>query len=91
MDLTSLFRLGSSFELSLLLPYSCFTWAVAGRTLVRELAIKQAKSQYEGQESLINDIMTIMSAMRACRTPLGGQSCLSSFAPPITSSADLRP
>ncbi|KAL8279936.1 hypothetical protein RQP46_007786 [Phenoliferia psychrophenolica] len=63
--------LGTSFEVSLLPPFICFCWAVVGRTLVRELAIKEATGKTSGVEQLKMDVQTIIIAMRAYRSPLG--------------------
>lgn len=63
----------SSFDIALLVPFLCFAWAVAGRTLVRELAIKEAKGIREGCDALRASVTTILAAMRAYATGLGSK------------------
>lgn len=45
---------------------------VAG-TLVRDLAIRQAKGITTGIEDVRSDISVILNAMRAYKSPLGGE------------------
>ncbi|KAK4057271.1 hypothetical protein OIO90_001768 [Microbotryomycetes sp. JL221] len=61
----------SSFELSLLVPFINFTWAVAGRTLVRQLALKSLRKQTSECDELRSSVNTIISAMKSGRTKLG--------------------
>ncbi|KAK4051406.1 hypothetical protein OIV83_002890 [Microbotryomycetes sp. JL201] len=61
----------SSFELSLLVPFINFTWAVAGRTLVRELALKQVRKQTKDCDELRSSVNTIIAAMKSGRSKLG--------------------
>ncbi|KAM0751551.1 hypothetical protein T439DRAFT_324738 [Meredithblackwellia eburnea MCA 4105] len=70
--LESLYSLwGTSFDVSLLPPFFCFCSAVCGRTLVREMAIKEAKSESDGIAQLKTDVQAIQSIVRSHRSPLG--------------------
>ncbi|KDE06717.1 hypothetical protein MVLG_02914 [Microbotryum lychnidis-dioicae p1A1 Lamole] len=71
--LNSIFTLySSSFEIGLLVPFTNFVWAVAGRTLVRELAIKIERNvDVLGQTRLRSEVTMILSAMRAYKSGLG--------------------
>ncbi|SCV69806.1 BQ2448_1200 [Microbotryum intermedium] len=71
--LNSIFTLySSSFDIGLLVPFTNFVWAVAGRTLVRELAIKiERKVDVPGQTRLRSEVTMILSAMRAYKSGLG--------------------
>lgn len=42
-------------------------------TLVRELAIKEAKGVTSGVEQLKTDVQTVIVAMRSYRSPIGGE------------------
>ena len=53
--------------------FAVYLWAIAGRTLVRCLALKQAKGITRGCQELISDVQTILSAIKSARTPLGGE------------------
>ncbi|KAM0789214.1 hypothetical protein ACM66B_000059 [Microbotryomycetes sp. NB124-2] len=64
----------SSFELSLLVPFINFTWAVAGRTLVRELALKQVRKQTKDCDELRSSVNTIIAAMKSGRSKLGAST-----------------
>lgn len=65
---------GSSFDFSRLSPYNCFVFAIAGRTFVRELAVKRRAGVGAGVVELGGAVEAIIGAMKACRTPLGGVS-----------------
>ncbi|ORY60382.1 hypothetical protein BCR35DRAFT_198117 [Leucosporidium creatinivorum] len=81
----------SSFDIALLVPFINFAWAVAGRTLVRELAIKQAKGIVEGCDEVRSSVETILAAMRAYSTPLGSDLNLASPRSPPPPPFDLPP
>ncbi|GAA5832376.1 hypothetical protein JCM11251_006427 [Rhodosporidiobolus azoricus] len=66
--------LSSSYEISLYSPYMNMIWAVAGRTFVRELAIKMAKEETLGTDEIRSNINTLLMALRAYKTPLGAAS-----------------
>ncbi|KAM0786648.1 hypothetical protein ACM66B_002097 [Microbotryomycetes sp. NB124-2] len=61
----------TSFDVGLLCPFINFCWAIAGRTLVRQLAIKQYKGVTSGVDQLKSDIECILAAMHAYNTELG--------------------
>lgn len=50
-------------------------------TLVRDLAIRQAKNNLMGQDQLKGDVNTILAALRAYKSPLGGSSLPSHLSP----------
>ncbi|GAA5897916.1 hypothetical protein JCM5296_004968 [Sporobolomyces johnsonii] len=64
----------TSFDVALLVPAVNFCWAVAGRTLVREIAIKQTKEIPQGVDQLKADVQAILAAMRSYRVPIGALS-----------------
>ncbi|KAI5477187.1 hypothetical protein MNV49_006631 [Pseudohyphozyma bogoriensis] len=61
----------TSFELGLLAPFIHYVWAVAGRTLVRELGIKQLKQDLTGQDGIKQDVGALITAMQSCKSGLG--------------------
>ncbi|GAA5820630.1 hypothetical protein JCM3770_003558 [Rhodotorula araucariae] len=70
--LQSIFTIiGTSYEIALFAPYINFVWAVAGRTFIRMLAIKQVKGITYGVEELKSNVTTILVVLKAHRTPLG--------------------
>ncbi|BGP49664.1 hypothetical protein JCM10450v2_005567 [Rhodotorula kratochvilovae] len=68
--------LGTSYEIALFAPYINFVWAVAGRTFIRMMAIKQVKGLTYGVEELKSNVSTIMVVLKAHRTPLGDNTHL---------------
>lgn len=66
-------RLGSSFEVGLVAPCLLFCWTAAGRTLVRDLALKRMRGQLSEAEAIKVDVSTIIAAMRSVKTPIGGK------------------
>ncbi|GAA6032123.1 hypothetical protein JCM8097_007084 [Rhodosporidiobolus ruineniae] len=66
--------LTSSYEISLYSPYINLVWAVAGRTFVRQLAMRIAKNEVEGQVEIRSAIDTLLMALKAYKTPLGAAS-----------------
>ncbi|SGZ30478.1 BQ5605_C048g12374 [Microbotryum silenes-dioicae] len=70
--LASVYNLWStSFDIGLLAPHINLAWSVAGRTLVREIAMKQALQPNPNTNQLVADVQVILAAMRAFKTPLG--------------------
>ncbi|SCZ91092.1 BZ3501_MvSof-1269-A2-R1_Chr2-1g03761 [Microbotryum saponariae] len=70
--LASVYNLWStSFDIGLLAPFINLAWSVAGRTLVREIAFKQALHPNSNTSQLVADVQVILAAMRAFKTPLG--------------------
>ncbi|ORY74547.1 hypothetical protein BCR35DRAFT_306688 [Leucosporidium creatinivorum] len=65
---------GSSYEIALLSPFLNFVWGVAGRTLVRELAIKQYRNQSVGTLELVQEVTTIINALGRHPSPLGAST-----------------
>ncbi|KAK4049546.1 hypothetical protein OIV83_004043 [Microbotryomycetes sp. JL201] len=61
----------TSFDVGLLCPFINFCWAIAGRTLVRQLAIQQYRGITSGVDQLRADIECILAAMYAYSTELG--------------------
>lgn len=53
-----------NYDVSMLQPFVSFCWAVAGRTLVRELAFKQDSQDELAEATLKQEISVILSAMR---------------------------
>ncbi|GAA6060693.1 hypothetical protein JCM10212_005075 [Sporobolomyces blumeae] len=62
---------GTSFEIGLLSPFITYTWTVAGRSLVREIALRTVRNRPEGIDQLRADVMLIIRALESCKTPLG--------------------
>lgn len=69
----SRYHTASSFEIALLSPFLNSVWAVAGRTFVREIAIKTIRGDTEGIDQIRTDVNLIMAAMRAYQSVLGGK------------------
>ncbi|GAA5983894.1 hypothetical protein JCM11641_006413 [Rhodosporidiobolus odoratus] len=66
--------LSTSYEISLYSPYINMVWSVAGRTFVREMAIKIVKNDTNGLDELRSHVETLLMALRAHKTPLGAVS-----------------
>ncbi|TKA55976.1 hypothetical protein B0A53_01678 [Rhodotorula sp. CCFEE 5036] len=62
--------LNASTEISLYSPYINYCWAVAGRTLVRKMAMLQLACRPGGRE-LRSNVETILAVLDAHKTPLG--------------------
>ncbi|SCV72293.1 BQ2448_4987 [Microbotryum intermedium] len=70
--LASVYNLWStSFDINFLAPFINLAWSVVGRTLVREIAMKQALHPSPNTTQLVADVQVILAAMRAFKTPLG--------------------
>ncbi|GAA5852477.1 hypothetical protein JCM9279_003462 [Rhodotorula babjevae] len=63
--------LGTSYDVALLSPFFTYIIACAGRTFVRQIAIKLVKGVRYGVEELKSNIETILVVLKAHRTPLG--------------------
>lgn len=68
--------LGTAYDLQQLPPFINYCWVVAGRTLVRDLAIRQSQNRLDGvaSVSLSNDIANLVHAMRLHRCPCAESS-----------------
>ncbi|GAA6003786.1 hypothetical protein JCM10207_003598 [Rhodosporidiobolus poonsookiae] len=66
--------LSTSTEVTLYSPYINYVWAVAGRTFVREIAMKMARNESDGVDELRNHVNTLIAALKAYKTPLGAAS-----------------
>ncbi|KAK4048864.1 hypothetical protein OIO90_005672 [Microbotryomycetes sp. JL221] len=76
--LEAIFTLFStSFDVGLLCPFINYCWAIAGRTLVRELAIKQHRGTTEGVDQLRSGIQCILAAMKGFSAELGKSTAMS--------------
>ncbi|KWU43316.1 hypothetical protein RHOSPDRAFT_29731 [Rhodotorula sp. JG-1b] len=62
---------GSSFETGLLYSFLNWLWAVAGRTLVRALALASRRGDLISASQLAQDVQALITAMRANRSPVG--------------------
>ncbi|KAH8927064.1 hypothetical protein BT69DRAFT_1347587 [Atractiella rhizophila] len=72
--LSSIYLLwSSSYEIALLSPFVNWCWAVAGRTLVREIAVKELKGDAVAAASTRQEVEVILAAMTGYgqRAPLG--------------------
>ncbi|GAA6048397.1 hypothetical protein JCM3770_003738 [Rhodotorula araucariae] len=63
----------ASFHPRQIPPFLSFCWGVAGRTFVRELAIKHLKGVYDGDEvaQLRGSVQSICARLKQSRTPVG--------------------
>ena len=61
--------LGTAYSPTQLPPFITYCWIIAGRTLVRDYALRQVSNKFEGVVSLKEDIRNLVAAMRATRTP----------------------
>lgn len=73
------------------LPLTAGADAAPSGTLVRDLAIRQAKNNLMGQEQLKSDVNTILAALRAYKSPLGGTPLLSLSSTPLSLPPQTRP
>lgn len=55
---------GSSYDISLLQPFITFCWAVAGRTLVRQLAFRQEAEDELGVATLTQEVREDLPSKR---------------------------
>ncbi|BGP15479.1 hypothetical protein JCM10213v2_003458 [Rhodosporidiobolus nylandii] len=62
---------GSSFEIGLLASFLNWVWAVAGRTLVRALALASRRVDLNAASHLAMDVKALIEAMEANRSPVG--------------------
>ncbi|GAA6035863.1 hypothetical protein JCM8097_005743 [Rhodosporidiobolus ruineniae] len=62
---------GSSYEIGLLASFLNWIWAVAGRTLVRALALASRRSDLTAASHLAMDVKALISAMEANKSPVG--------------------
>ncbi|KAG0658749.1 hypothetical protein C6P46_005613 [Rhodotorula mucilaginosa] len=62
---------GSSFETGLLYSFLNWLWAIAGRTLVRALALASRRGDLISASQLAQDVQALITAMRANRSPVG--------------------
>ncbi|KAM0755924.1 hypothetical protein T439DRAFT_15844 [Meredithblackwellia eburnea MCA 4105] len=61
----------SSFDIGLLAPFINFSWSCAGRTLIRHMAMKEAKGDFSESTQVRADVGLLIAAMTAFKTPLG--------------------
>ncbi|GAA5841944.1 hypothetical protein JCM9279_003165 [Rhodotorula babjevae] len=63
--------LGTSYDVALFSPFFTYIVACAGRTFVRQIAIRVATGVTQGVDELKNNVNTILYTLKAHRTPLG--------------------
>ncbi|GAA5934774.1 hypothetical protein JCM3775_002052 [Rhodotorula graminis] len=63
--------LGTSYDVALFSPFFTYVVACAGRTFVRQIAIRVAKGATHGIDELKSNVNTILYTLKAHRTPLG--------------------
>ncbi|GAA5829950.1 hypothetical protein JCM11251_007945 [Rhodosporidiobolus azoricus] len=69
---TSVYEIsGSSYEIGLLASFLNWIWAVAGRTLVRALALASRRSDLSAASHLAMDVKALIGAMEANKSPVG--------------------
>lgn len=66
--------LGTAYSPTQLPPFITYCWIIAGRTLVRDYALRLVGNQFEGVQPLKEDIRNLIAAMRATRTPCADTS-----------------
>lgn len=54
-------------------PFLNSMWLIVGRTLVREIALKQLRQDFSATEIIANDVRLLTAAMRATQCKLGGE------------------
>ncbi|GAA5909807.1 hypothetical protein JCM8208_005467 [Rhodotorula glutinis] len=67
---------GSSFEVGLLASFLNYLWAVAGRTLVRALALASRRGDLTAAAQLANDVKALIGAMQANKSRVGAITAL---------------
>ncbi|BGP39454.1 hypothetical protein JCM10449v2_003404 [Rhodotorula kratochvilovae] len=67
---------GSSFEIGLLASFLNYLWAVAGRTLVRALALASRRGDLAAAAGLASDVKALIGAMQANRSRVGAVTAL---------------
>ncbi|GAA6057353.1 hypothetical protein JCM3770_005722 [Rhodotorula araucariae] len=67
---------GSSFEIGLLASFLNYLWAVAGRTLVRALALASRRGDLGAAAMLASDVKALIGAMQANRSRVGAVTAL---------------
>lgn len=63
----------TSFDISRVNPFLNSLWLVVGRTLVREIALRQLRQDREGTETLTNDVRLLTAAMHATQCNIGSE------------------